>query len=222
MSEETGDPPSRARRPTRGARDAKQQAARASFIARVASDGFRNTRIEDVCRDVGVSHREFYRWFGNKDQCYLSIFDTFARAVVDAGQQAFDETAGPWEVKLRACLFAAVRELAADPHRVPFLLEWHAVDGGERAMWGLVDSAERVYLTDEVRHHSPEAPAAAYESIAAGVAVEPIRRYLEEGKVDRLADLVPWIVYYMTLHFFGPERAAGQRPPPGPDDRSPG
>ena len=79
-----------------------------------------------------------------------------------------------------------------------------------------------MYLTDEIRHHSPDAPAAAYESIAAGVAVEPIRRYLEDGKVDRLAELVPWIVYYMTLHFFGPERAAGQRPPPGPDDRSPG
>ena len=219
MNEETGD--EAAKRPARRIRDAKQRAARDSFIERVARDGFRNTRIEDVCRDVGVSHREFYRWFGNKDQCYLSIFDAFGRAVVDAGQQTFDETTGPWEAKLRAGLLAAVRELASDPHRPPFLLECQAVDGGERAMWQLVASAERVYLTDEVRHRSPPAPAAAYESIAAGVVVEPIRRYLEEGKVDRLPDLVPWIVYYMTLYLFGPVRASGQRPPPGPDDRSP-
>jgi AcrR family transcriptional regulator len=218
MNGETGDRPSKASRPTRGARDAKRQSARASFIERVARDGFRSTRIEDVCRDVGVSHREFYRWFGNKDQCYLSIFDAFGRAVVDAGRRTFDESTGSWEAKLRAGILAAVAELTGDPHRVRFLLEYHAVDGGERAMWQLVASAEEVYLTDEVRRRSPEAPAAAYESIAAGVVVEPIRRYLEEGKVDRLPDLVPWIVYYMTLYLFGPERAAGQRPPPGPDD----
>jgi AcrR family transcriptional regulator len=222
MNGETDDRPPKASRSTRGARDAKRQSARQSFIERVARDGFRSTRIEDVCRDVGVSHREFYRWFGNKDQCYLSIFDAFGRAVVDVGQRSFDETTGPWEAKLRAGLLVAVRELVADPHRVPFLLECQAVEGGERAMWQLVGNAERVYLTDEVRHRSPPAPAAAYESIAAGVVVEPIRRYLEEGKVDRLADLVPWIVYYMTLYLFGPERAAGQRPAPGPDDQGPG
>lgn len=195
--------------------EAKRLSARSSFIERVARTGFRNTRVEDVCRDVGVSHREFYRWFGNKNQCYLSIFDGFGRSLVEAGQRAFDETAGSWEAKMRAGLLATMSALADDPHRVRFLLECQAVSGGEGAMWRLVDRAERVYLTDEVRSGSPQAPAAVFESIAVGVVVEPIRRYLEEGKVDRLPDLVPWIVYYMTLYLFGPARAAGQRPGPG-------
>jgi AcrR family transcriptional regulator len=223
MDQENAErPPNGDVRPARRDRDAKQRSARDSFIGRVAAAGFRNTRIEDVCRDVGVSHREFYRWFGNKDQCYLSIFDMFGRSLIDVGERIFDGTAGPWEEKLRAGLLAVVGELARDPRQARFLLECHAVGGGEGAMWRLVASAERVYLTDEVRSQAPPAPAAASESIAAGVAVEPIRRYLEEGKVDELPDLVPWIVYYMTLYLFGPERAAGQRPPPGPEARDHG
>jgi len=209
-------------RPARRDRDAKQRSARESFIERVARTGFRNTRIEDVCRDAGVSHREFYRWFGNKDQCYLSIFDAFGRSLIDVGQRTFEETTGSWEEKLRAGLLAVVSELAGDPDRARFLLECHAVGGGEGAMWRLVDRAALVYLTDEVRSQAPRAPMAASESIAAGVVVEPIRRYLEEGKVDRLPDLVPWIVYYMTLYLFGPARAASQRPPREPDVDSSG
>ena len=198
-------------------RDAKQRSARDSFIERVARTGFRNTRIEDVCRDAGVSHREFYRWFGNKDQCYLSIFDAFGRSLIDVGQRTFEGTTGSWEEKLRAGLLVVVGELAGNPDRARFLLECHAVGGGEGAMWRLVDRAALVYLTDEVRSQAPRAPMAASESIAAGVVVEPIRRYLEEGKVDRLPDLVPWIVYYMTLYLFGPARAASQRPPREPE-----
>jgi hypothetical protein len=52
------------------------------------------------------------------------------------------------------------------------------------------------------------------------VIIEPIRRYLEEGVAegedDPLPGLVAWIVYYLTLYLFGPERAAAQRPQPGP------
>ena len=87
MDQENAErPPNGDARPARRDRDAKQRSARDSFIERVAAAGFRNTRIEDVCRDVGVSHREFYRWFGNKDQCYLSIFDTFGRSLIDVGR----------------------------------------------------------------------------------------------------------------------------------------
>ena len=153
--ENSGRPPNGDAGPARRDRDAKQRSARDSFIERVAGAGFRNTRIEDVCRDAGVSPPEFYRWFGNKDQCYLSIFDVFGRSLVDVGRRTFDGTAGPWEEKLRAGLLAVVRELAGDPRQARFLLECHAVNGGEGAMWRLVASVKRVYLTDEVRSQAP-------------------------------------------------------------------
>jgi hypothetical protein len=38
----------------------------------------------------------------------------------------------------------------------------------------------------------------------------PIITYMREGKAQDIGELIPSMVYYLTLVFFGPERAARQ------------
>lgn len=200
----------------KGDRAARRARARrrvlGSFTRRVIRVGFRNTRVEDVCREAGISNRDFYSWFGNKDGCYLAVFDAVGRKLLEGGRRAFDAAPGPWETKLRAGLDSVACRLGTHPRVVRFLMEHEAVDGGASAVWRLIAGAEQVYLTEELRHGSMGMPAATLEAIVTSVVVYPMVGYVESGRLDRLPELVPWIVHYSTRHLFGPERAARLAP----------
>ncbi|HVX20314.1 MAG TPA: hypothetical protein VHB02_03095 [Acidimicrobiales bacterium] len=202
-------------------RGTKRELLIATFIERVATVGFRRTRVDDVCRQAGVSIREWYEWFGKKDPTYLLVFGTLGGALLRKARTAFEEEGGPWERRVRAGLEVVTAELAGKPVLTRFLMECPHVDGGDAALARLLGRAHRVYLTDEIRGRAPAVPPAALESIATSLVVQPMMRYVEEGQLHRLPELVPWIVYYLTLDLLGPERAApllpGRGSPAGQD-----
>lgn len=183
-----------------------------AFVVHVAEEGFPGTHVENVCREVSVSTREFYRWFGDKDRCYLALFGTLTHQVIERSQREFRAADGPWEVRMRAALEAATTQLAAHPRIVRFLHEWPRVRSGRHALLQVTTSALQEYLPDDSSLHDPEVPSAALEAVVGGVVVQPIQRYVREGKTRELPELVPWILYYMTLDLFGQQRAAPYRP----------
>lgn len=187
--------------------DTKRDQAASTFIERVARDGYRATKVGDVCRAAEISTRDFYRWFGSKDQCFLTVFHKIGRKLLGIGVRACREENGSWEDKLRVALEVVIENLVRNPPLARFLMEYQAVDGGNDVLWTLVTQAERVYLNDDVRERASSVPESAQEGIVTSAIVEPVIRYLEEDKLHELPVLVPWIVYYATLHVFGPERA---------------
>jgi AcrR family transcriptional regulator len=189
-----------------------RERALAAFVTRVAATGYRHTHVEDVCRDVGASTRDFYTWFGKKDRCYLTVFAAFGNHVITVAERAQREVSGPWEARIRAGLEAAAEELMGRPKMVRFLNQSHHVAGCREVFLSLVARSQHVYLTDEVRQHIGDIPQEPLEAVVSGTVVYPIITCIREGKVQDIPELIPSMVYYLTLVFFGPERAARQLP----------
>lgn len=202
----TGSPPNG------NSRVHKRERALGTFIEHVARTGYRQTRVEDVCRCAGVSTRDFYTLFGSKERCYFVVFYAFGHQLIARSEHAYEAVDGPWEARIRAALEVATEWLVAHPRMVRFLVEYRSVEHGNEALLRLVARAQGIYLTDEVRKSAPPLPGEALESIVSGLVVQPMLRYVQEGKLHRLPELVPWIVYYMTLNLLGPDRAALQYP----------
>jgi AcrR family transcriptional regulator len=187
-----------------------RERALSAFVTRVAASGYRETHVEDVCRDVGASTRDFYAWFGKKDRCYLTVFAAFGNHVITVGERAYGDASGPWETRLRTGLEAAFEQLTSRPKMVRFLSQSPHVDGSREALLSLIARSQHVYLTDEVREHVDDIPQEPFEVIVSSSVVYPIVTYIREGKAQDLLELIPSMVYYLTLVFFGPERAARQ------------
>lgn len=202
----------RGRPPNPAAQAEKREGAKTAFIERVAKVGFANTRIGDVAHDAHVSTEQWYCWFGHKEPAYLMLFEFCGGALLVHAQTVFEATDGPWETHMRAALEVVTAELEAQPLVARFLLEYQHVAGGPEALGRLLGRAQSVYLTAEVRRSAPLLPQAALESIAASLIVEPMKRYIEEDQLHRLRELVPTVLYTLTLNLLGPERAAPLRP----------
>lgn len=193
---------------------ARRERALAGFIAHVARYGYRDTRVDRVCRDVGISSRDFYTWFTTKERCYLMIFSAFANYVMRQADQAFATTDGPWEDRLRAALVSAVDHLRASPRMIRFVGELYQVEHGRAVLTQLVGRYRRLRCADEWGRETPADPVGLadrgepVEAIVASVAAGPILRYLRDGRSDDLPELVPWIVYHLSLDLLDPDRAA--------------
>ncbi len=211
-----GGAPSTTGRPNRPAADGSsepignRERALSAFVNRVAADGYRETHVEDVCRDVGASTRDFYAWFGKKDRCYLTVFAAFGTHVITVGERAYRDAAGPWETRLRVGLEAAFGQLTSRPKMVRFLSQSPHVDGSREALLSLMARSQHVYLTDEIRGHVDDIPPEPLEVILSSSVMYPIITYMREGKAQDIGELIPSMVYYLTLVFFGAERAARQ------------
>ena len=176
----------------------------------MAASGYRETHVEDVCRDVGASTRDFYAWFGKKDRCYLTVFAAFGNHVITVAERAHGDTSGPWETRTRAALEAAFEQLTSRPKMVRFLSQSPYVDGSRDALLSLIARSRHVYLTDEIRGHVDDIPPEPLEVIVSSSVMYPIITYMREGKAQDIGELIPSMVYYLTLVFFG--RGAGRSP----------
>jgi len=89
--------------------DALLEAARRVFVAR----GYRQTRVEDVLREAGISTRALYRFHAGKDELFLELFARASDAALERLQATVarrTDAAG----RLDAYVDATV-ELAYDP-----------------------------------------------------------------------------------------------------------
>src|SRR5580704_14970756 len=176
-----------------------RERALSAFVTRVAADGYRETHVEDVCRDVGASTRDFYAWFGKKDRCYVTVFAAFGNHVITVAERAYRDASGPWETRLRAGLDATFAQLTSRPKMVRFLSQSPYVDGSRDVLRSLITRSQHVYLTDEVREHVDDIPREPLDVIVSSSVVYPIITYIREGKAQDLPELIPSMVYYLTL-----------------------
>jgi AcrR family transcriptional regulator len=126
---------------------------------RIASAGYRETTVDDVCDEAGVSKGAFYGYFATKQDLFLALLDeeTEALNAVAAALAASDITGAervrrftqamlrvgddPARVQLRADLWSALssdpavrqRFVEAVDRRRSVLREWitHSIDAGD-------------------------------------------------------------------------------------------
>jgi AcrR family transcriptional regulator len=117
-------PGSKARVPSGQKPPAREEVAaeQRRHIMRVATEliakrGYQGTTTELVVRRAKVGYATFYRYFPDKEACFMAVFDeTFARstealaAVFHSGEPEL-----PWAERVAATITALYRGIAADP-----------------------------------------------------------------------------------------------------------
>jgi AcrR family transcriptional regulator len=183
-----------------------------AFVEVVGTVGYQRARITDICRRARVSNRAFYATFSDKADCFVVAFDARAWTLAVQAKQAYDTAGGAWEDRVEAGLEVIVSQLAADPSWARFCtLEAARLEPSTAArVRAVVHRCEQLFEHDVRLQSPPSLPGGALGSLLSGAVTRPIHSYVDGGKIDRLPELVPEIVCFVTLVTAGRGRPAGR------------
>ncbi len=183
-----------------------------ALIDVVAERGYRETRVADVTDRAGVSVRTFYQYFNDKEDCFLVTYDLLYDKLLKITATAFDapgETS--WPERMRAALEALLRKLADDPAETRFVIV-EVLAAGPKALARREAALRRFaqFLDAGRLESTAQPPPATSMALAAGVN-ELLYSELLHGAAVRLPQLLPDLMYLITVPYLGPERAADER-----------
>jgi len=189
----------------------KRQAIMEGMLEAVGAEGYERTSVRTVLDRTGVYRQAFYDNFNDKDDCYLQALEMGVERVecvmADAGSGE-----ATWTGRLRAGLGALLDFLDAEPDvGRALIVEVHAA--GPRALARRTAAMDRVHsFLDQAREEAGEVespPPIAGEGIAAGIHAV-IHSRLATGAEGGFRQLLPELMYFAVLPYFGPERASAE------------
>jgi AcrR family transcriptional regulator len=199
-----------------GPRSNPQEAARnqrerlfAAIVATSAERGYEATRVSDLVALSGVSRRDFYRHFADKEACFLATMEALlGEAEKLATHRADGSGAG---------LQSLIALVAAQPAAARFcLLESYAA--GARAvarMDAAVAQAGAVYeLALKVLGHDSAMPRELHQGILGGIR-EVVQTRLLEGRESELEALAPALREWAFAYRSPPRPLPRPQPRPG-------
>jgi AcrR family transcriptional regulator len=176
-----------------------------------ASKGYGATTIADICEPAGVSRATFYELFKDKEDCLqasmeLSLADTMGRIVEVYSPDK------PWATMVRDAAATFLELLATRPDFARMaLIEAPAAGGrafemyasGKRVLQALLDRGRNDPIEEQAIPTSAGRGAlAAAESLIVG--------QILAGNTERLPELLPDIVYIVTIPYLGQDEALRQ------------
>jgi len=176
-----------------------------------AGKGFGGTTIADICEPAGVSRATFYELFKDKEDCLhatmeLSLADAMGRIVEVYSPDK------PWATMVRDSAAAFLDLLAGRPDFARMaLIEAPAAGGrsyemyasGKRVLQALLDRGRDNPIEEQAIPSSAGRGAlAAAESLIVG--------QILAGNTERLPELLPDIVYIVTIPYLGQDEALRQ------------
>jgi len=181
-----------------------------------ATRGYGATTIAVICEPAGVSRATFYELFKDKDDCMRAAME-LSLAEATSAIAAAQEPGKEWAALVRDAAETLLGLLAAQPAFARMaLVEAPAAGPDARALY---TSGLRVLeaVLDRGRG-APEAaliPASAARAALAAAESLVVGRILT-GEATRLPELLPDVVYIVTVPYLGQEAAlrAAERPEP--------
>lgn len=181
-----------------------------------AAKGYEETTVADICAAAGVSRESFGRIFASKSECLGAAMESIvaeAWQVLD-GARPPDK---PWAVTLRNGCVALLGFLAERPAFAHMALIEAPAAAGRAAVLAASSRAAVLDFLEEGREQTePRVPASVARGALAGVELLISGRLLA-GEAERLAELVPDVVYMLAVPFLGVGEA--QRLATGPAGR---
>lgn len=77
--------------------------------------GWQGTSVEAVCRDAGVTKRNFYELYANREDLFVDLYDRLTAGIREGVAQAVATAEPDLESRARAALAATMRPIAEDP-----------------------------------------------------------------------------------------------------------
>jgi AcrR family transcriptional regulator len=177
----------------------------AAMLRVLPKHGYAQTTIGHLTREAGVSRSAFYSQFESKEECFLVTYDLAAAWLCERVESAAAASEQwPWQV--RAGVAEAMRLLAANPD-LAHLISVEGLQAGTAARRRRQDCIARLASTLRAdRPRRSELPDE-LEELLVGGAFAHIARYVDAGRVDRLAEATAELVQYMLIPYLGPEES---------------
>jgi AcrR family transcriptional regulator len=190
-----------------------------AMVAAVAESGYGNVTIKQLVSLAGVSRSSFYKYFADKEQCFLATYDVIAAIATENIERAY-RAHEDWQERLKAAFTAFVDGVIEEPDPSHLVLI-DALGVGPRAL----EHRERLTASFELmfRQSFDRAPRQAtvtdttIKAVVAGVRRVAYRRLLH-GEQERLTelidDLMSWALSYHAPGVEPPQRPSTPRPKP--------
>jgi AcrR family transcriptional regulator len=195
-----------------------------SMAALCAEQGYAAATIAKIVKGAGVSRATFYELFRDKEDCFVATMEEGLRRLVGAVMPAVYAPSESMVDKVREVVSALLDYLASDPdYSITAMVE--AAAGGERAferysagtqiITSLLDQARAIPSTGgRLPSTTARAVFGAGESL--------IANEMMNGRVDRVPQLIPDLVYLSLVPYVGQEEALRQMAAAAADLRPPG
>lgn len=182
-----------------------------AMLSAAADLGYLETNVQDVIDRAGVSRPTFYEHFSNKEDCFLSAFDTSAERLRKKVDAAARKGGDVWRERVRYSLEALLRFASREPDTArTMVVEARAASAtAVRRRVELMDDFARclesqaLELLPEDRSHTPLTAS----GIVGGVESLLYSR-LCKHEYDQLESLLPSLMYFVVLPYEGHEAAS--------------
>jgi AcrR family transcriptional regulator len=181
----------------------------AAMFKSVTEIGYRSLTVQNVLSRAGISRPTFYEQFADKEDCFLSAFDTGARQMRERVEAAVAAANGSdWRDRLRAGIAALLRFVAEEPEPARAVI----VEARASSPAGLL---RRDALLDHfatcidslVREELPSPPSAIAAAGIVGGIESVLYARLRKGEVGDLDSLLPSLMYFAVLAYAGQDAA---------------
>jgi AcrR family transcriptional regulator len=183
-----------------------------------AEKGYGALSVADVVARARVSKSVFYEHFRDKEDCFLAAYDAILGQFMGDAIGAYQQPELGWAARVRAVIEVILSFMAAEPAFAKMCMV-ELLGAGPAALERYL-SAVRVLATllDEGRAEAPARegiPASLAGALIGGAAVA-IREQILAGRTDRLAELLPSILYTVLVPYLGQDEALRQARAAGP------
>jgi AcrR family transcriptional regulator len=187
--------------------ETRREAILKAMVRAVGRKGYKATSVADVIEEAETSRSTFYKYFDDKQDCFLAAYDMAVERVVDE-VVASCERGEDWLDRVRNGLSTIVELFALDPELARTVIvevEAAGADARQRHWQALTRFTDLLEEGKEVAggRELPENIAL----MAAGAVSGLIFDELLTGRAERLPKLLPDLLFALLVPYIGPGSA---------------
>ncbi|WP_328418669.1 TetR/AcrR family transcriptional regulator [Micromonospora sp. NBC_00389] len=190
------------------------------LVHEVATKGYDNARVSDICHSAGVTRPAFYALFTGKEDAFLAAYRHGIAVVSQLMEGAYREAGPAWPDAARAALRTLLEVLASVPAfaRMALVEVDAAGPDARRERDALLSSFRRFFADAGPGPTVAGVDRDALVSTVVGGIYATIRGRVAQGRAAELPQLLPVLTYAATAPFLGTDDAARATRPIRPDD----
>jgi AcrR family transcriptional regulator len=179
-----------------------------AVIELAAREGWQSLSAEEVAQRAGVSSGRFEEIFGGLEECLVAAEQTVVSDVLSVVSGTYSPDRSDHDNGILG-MKAILEYFAANPERAYFGYIT-ASYGAPRAVNEAAESTRKMLaaMINRLRETAGDNPAPASAARAAlGAADAIVKREIVAGRTERLAELLPTLIYATTVPFLGQSEA---------------
>ncbi|WP_262286173.1 TetR/AcrR family transcriptional regulator [Micromonospora sp. MA102] len=190
------------------------------LVQEVATRGYDNARVSDICHAAGVTRPAFYALFTGKEDAFLAAYRHGIAVVSQLMESAYRDAGPAWPDAARAALRTLLEVLASVPAfaRMALVEVDAAGPAARRERDALLGSFRRFFADAGPGPVAAGVDRDALVSTVVGGLHATIRARVAQGRAEDLPLLLPVLTYAATAPFLGTDGAVRATRPVRPDD----